>query len=103
MKEYKLTKIDTARMRIANFLRKHILQQYYFGACYCGNEGYYFNVGRSQWFCCDKCKTKWLAGCNIFSGWRYETKKDWERNAEKYAGYQEIEPAYNLFDRMYKK
>ena len=103
MTDYKLTKMEIIRMRLRNFFRKHILREYYFGACHCGNEGRYFNVSRTHWFYCDDCKTRWSVGCNLFSSWREETAKDWEKNIEKYGGYREIKPAYNFFDRIWER
>ena len=47
------------------------------------HQNYYINVGRKHWFLCDTCKTKYYAGENVFSSWRYETERDWLRNAEK--------------------
>jgi small GTP-binding protein len=58
-----------------------------FGTCLCGREGKYFNIGKGHWFYCDKCKTKWLAGINLFSSWMEENNKVWEENSKKYKDY----------------
>jgi hypothetical protein len=90
--------------RILNFLIKHnFIEEYPFGVCRCGNEGAYFNVNRTHWFYCNDCKTRWLVGSNLFSSWREETEKDWEKNVEEYGSYKEIKPAYNSFDRLWKQ
>jgi hypothetical protein len=39
----------------------------------------------------------------LFSSWREETEKDWEKNVEEYGSYKEIKPAYNSFDRLWKQ
>ena len=90
--------------KISNFLKKHrFIEEYPFGACYCGNGGKYFNVNRTHWFYCDDCKTMWCIGSNLFSGWRSESEKIWEDNKEKYKNYKEIKPVYNSLQRWLKK
>ena len=65
----------------------------YFGGCpECGDTSGYLNIGREHWFVCDKHKTKWCIGENLFSGWRDETEAEWERNSDKLAGYNKVDP-----------
>jgi hypothetical protein len=66
---------------------------HYFGGCpRCGDSEGYVNVGGNHWFRCDRHKTKWCAGYNLFSGWRDETEEEWQRNADMLAGYETVEP-----------
>ena len=49
----------------------------YFGGCpECGSQDGYFNVGRDHWVVCEKHKTRWCIGSNLFSSWRDETKEE---------------------------
>jgi len=87
---------------LRNYLyRIGLIQPYYFGACYCGNEGYYFNVNRNHWFCCERCKTRWWAGSNLFSDWRDENEEIWKANIEKYKDYEEIQSVSDPFERLW--
>jgi len=71
-----------------------IKYEFYFGTCYCGKSGIkYFNYGRTHWFYCEECKVCWCEGSNLFSSWRHENKKIWERNAKRYGKYKNIKPA----------
>ena len=64
-----------------------------FGGCpHCGRNNGYLNVGRDHWFICDRHKTKWLAGSNLFTGWRDEGEEIWKKNRFKLAGYMVVEP-----------
>lgn len=38
------------------------------------------NIGRNHWRFCDTCKSTYLYGSNLFSGWREETAADWIRS-----------------------
>lgn len=92
------------RKSIKNILRKMgTLKEYSFGACYCGNEGMSFNISRDNWMYCKKCKTKWCVGSNLFSSWRYENKKVWEKNIKEFAEYKEIEPICDNLDILWEK
>jgi hypothetical protein len=65
----------------------------YFGGCpHSGDTGGYLNIGREHWFVCDKHKTKWRCGSNLFSNWQDETDETWQRNHYKLATYREVEP-----------
>ena len=67
----------------------------YFGGCpHCGQNDGYMNIGREHWFVCGRHRTKWLAGSNLFSGWRDEDEATWERNRFKLAGYTVVEPTH---------
>ena len=68
----------------------------YFGGCpECGTNDGYLNVGREHWFVCDKHKTKWWIGSNLFSSWMEETEEEWQRNKIKLADYREVEPIHD--------
>ena len=65
----------------------------YFGGCpVCGDTTDCLNVNRSHWMVCDKHKTKWCIGANLFSSWRDETEDVWRRNSETLAGYANVDP-----------
>ena len=66
---------------------------HYFGGCpECGDTDGYMNVERVHFFICDKHKTKWRIGENLFSSWHEETEADWRDNAKRLASYREVEP-----------
>jgi len=58
----------------------------------CGRNDGYLNIGRGHWFICDKHKTKWFIGENLFSSWRQQTQETWARNSALLASYEEVEP-----------
>ena len=65
----------------------------YFGGCpHCGQNDGYMNVERDHWLICHRHKTKWLAGSNLFSGWRHEDEETWKRNRFKLSGYMVVKP-----------
>ncbi len=75
--------------------RPNVTTDAYFGGCpVCGETTGNLNVGRDHWFICDKHRTKWCIGSNLFSSWRDETEAEWQRNAEKLAGYRAVNPIY---------
>lgn len=54
----------------------------------------FVNIGRGHWAVCEKDKTKWFIGSNLFSSWRHETDDDWRRNFEQIKDFEEVEPWY---------
>ena len=50
------------------------------------------NIQSEHWFVCDRHKTTWCVGSNLFSGWRDEDEATWERNRLKLAEYMTVEP-----------
>ena len=52
----------------------------------------YLNIGRCHWAFCDKHKTKWCFGENLFSGWREESQEDHVENERHLASFKEIKP-----------
>jgi hypothetical protein len=66
-----------------------------FGWCpYCCDNDGYFNVGPQHWFVCDKDRTKWHIGANLFSSWRDQTYEE-QRHAFYLHGrdtYEVVEP-----------
>ena len=64
-----------------------------FGGCpHCGQHDGYLNIDREHWFRCDRHKTKWRFGSNLFSGWREEGEEVWQRNRFKLAEYMTVNP-----------
>lgn len=67
-----------------------------FGGCpHCGRADGYLNVGRNHWFYCERHKTTWWYGSNIFSSWCDETEGEWLRNQYRLADYRVVEPRHN--------
>ncbi len=67
--------------------------EYPFGGCpHCGRSDVYLNDGRDHWFYCDRHKTKWLAGSNLFSSWHDEDEDTWRQNRFKLAEYMTVKP-----------
>ena len=67
--------------------------EHYFGACpECGGTDGYMNVERVHFFVCDKHKTKWRVGENLFSSWHAETEAEWQSNTERLRLYRKVEP-----------
>ena len=65
----------------------------HFGGCpQCGKSDCVRNIGRDHWFCCDEHKTKWCVGSNLFSGWREENEKIWDKNSALLANYTQVQP-----------
>ncbi len=49
----------------------------YFGVCpHCEKTDGYVNAGSTHVFYCDEHKVSWIAGANLFSGWRDETEEE---------------------------
>jgi len=95
--------LATQIIKIRNYLYEiGLIQQYYFGACYCGKTSGYFNIGRNHWFCCNDCKTRWCIGNNLFSSWRSESEDEWKENIERYKDYKEIEPLNDSLERLFE-
>jgi hypothetical protein len=53
----------------------------------CGRSSGVLNLERVHWGYCIAHGIKWCIGSNLFSGWRDETKKDWEHNGLTLAGF----------------
>ena len=67
--------------------------EHYFGGCpTCGDNDGCLNVGRNHWYVCHLCRTKWLVGSNLFSGWRDEDETIWRRTWARIADYREVVP-----------
>lgn len=65
----------------------------YFGGCpHCGEATEFFNIYKSQWCYCEKHRTKWYFGTNLFSSWREENEEIWKYNYFKFAPYHTVEP-----------
>ena len=67
----------------------------HWGRCpHCGGNDGYLNVGRAHWFACNRHRTKWCAGENLFSAWRREPSSVHRENAERLATYEEVRPLH---------
>lgn len=67
----------------------------HFGLCpRCQRHDGYVNIGCEHWFHCDKCRTKWCVGANLFSSWQDETQDNWDASAAHLAGYEIVEPLH---------
>ena len=67
----------------------------YWGRCpNCGGNDGCLNVGRNHWFVCDRHRTKWCAGWNLFSSWRHEPASTHQENAQLLATYEEVRPLH---------
>ncbi len=65
----------------------------YFGGCpHCGGSDGFLNDGSQHWFFCDRHKTKWCAGSNIFEGWREEAEELRRRNRFRLAEFMKVQP-----------
>ncbi len=72
---------------------KAIITVHHFSGCpHCGQNDSYLNNGRDHWFFCDRHKTKWLVGSNLFSSWREEDDEVWRLNRFKLAEYMTVNP-----------
>lgn len=67
-----------------------------FGGCpRCGHTDGYVNIQAAHWFVCDKHRTKWCAGENLFSDWREETEDERGRSAALLAQYRSVDPVHS--------
>jgi hypothetical protein len=67
-----------------------------FGGCpHCGANDGHFNIRRVHWAVCEKHKTKWQMGINLFPTCLNENQETWEKNAEKFSEYEKVIPIFN--------
>lgn len=88
---------DTPRKAVITIFGEdhEVADDSYFGCCpVCRKPGYYLNIESCHWLVCDKHKTYWYFGCNLFSAWKDEDWDVWERNNAKLLTYTEVEPWY---------
>lgn len=65
----------------------------HFGVCpTCRRQDGCHSIGPDHWYVCDTHKVKWMIGSDLFSCWRDLTPQERFRNADKLAGYREVEP-----------
>ena len=65
----------------------------YFGVCpTCHKNDGCLNIGRTHVFVCHEHRVRWSVGSNLFSSWKDETQADWDANAKRICGYQEVKP-----------
>lgn len=61
----------------------------------CRQAGKFRNIGEDHWFYCETHKTRWWAGSNLYSGWRYENDAIWRENAAYLSAFIEVKPYYH--------
>ena len=67
----------------------------YFGGCpRCGGNDGHLNLGREHWFYCERHRSKWFFGSNLFSAWRDEDAVTRHRSAALLARFVEVEPIW---------
>jgi hypothetical protein len=69
----------------------------HFGVCpECHQTDGYINVGRGHWFYCERDRTRWFAGENLFSSWREQTEDEQREIYARlgFSRFQEVEPVY---------
>jgi hypothetical protein len=69
----------------------------YFGLCpICKKTDGYLNIGRSHWFFCEKHRSRWCIGSNLFSSWRDETKSEQLRHCKEigFDTFRDVKPFY---------
>ncbi len=65
----------------------------YFGGCpKCGLHDGYLNVWSAHWFYCERHRTKWCVGSNLFSSWQEQDEASFQHNAHKLASYGVVKP-----------
>jgi hypothetical protein len=72
----------------------------------CGGSHGYLNIGHEHWYHCHIHRTKWRAGSNLFSSWRYEDETIWQRNADHLADFREVDsqpPTPALLERLLRE
>ena len=66
------------------------------GACpACGGVTGYLNAGRLHRAYCEPCRTTWVVGSNLFSGWKEETELEQRRRWREVFGgrsYEDVTP-----------
>ena len=49
----------------------------YLGLCpHCHKTNGFINIGPSHWVFCEKHRTKWCVGSNLFSSWKSQTEAE---------------------------
>ncbi len=66
----------------------------YFGWCAECGGGRNCNIERAHWGYCDKHRTRWFAGSNVFSDWRNETEEQWRSRWERIGAYREVKGVF---------
>ena len=58
----------------------------------CGKTDGFVNLGKEHWFICRDHKSKWLAGINMYEGWKNQTVAQTESIELMLSSYKEIVP-----------
>ena len=70
-----------------------VTTEHYFGGCpHCGDQDGFLNDGPDHWFVCDRHKTKWYVGSNLFSSWQDEDEETRKHNRFKLSEYMTAKP-----------
>ena len=68
-----------------------------FGLCpHCHKTNGFISIGPSHWFFCDKHRTKWCVGSNLFSSWKSQTEAEQRAKYEAmdFGDYKEVTPFF---------
>jgi len=77
----------------------------YWGLCpICKKTDGYINIGREHWFLCDKHRTCWHIGSNLFSSWRAETEAEQRHHCEEigFNTFRIVKPFYPEIRGVYR-
>jgi hypothetical protein len=77
----------------------------YWGLCpICKKTDGYINIGRGHWFLCEKHRTCWSIGSNLFSSWRAETEVVQQRLCEEigFNTFRVVKPFYPEIEGVYR-
>lgn len=78
-----------------NRLRRRGRQDDYFGLCpECHLCDGMVNIGSSHWLFCEIHKLTWCFGANIFSSWKYETRRVQQKSRDLIASFEVVEPYF---------
>jgi hypothetical protein len=72
----------------------------YFGSCpFCLDNDGYLNIQRAHYFYCRIHRVVWLAGENLFSSWREQSKFEFDENRAYLKDFRIICPLFHQRDR----
>jgi len=84
----KVHKGDTSEKFLSNFVFGD-----FFGDVKCryGHKTRLFNIGRSHYVACDRCRTYVFVGANLMSCWRQQNRGIWQDNYDSIKDYEYVE------------
>lgn len=105
-----IERIENFKEQIEEAFKENHLPNDYWGLCpECVQDGEFNNeilnrnVNRDHYMCCDKHKTFWWIGSNLFSHWREESPDTWKDHIDLLKTYTRVESVgfshlFNLFE-----